>query len=119
MSEMYFGPRQLKPYAEPVSVGALDEDEIYYIVSFLDEEMLIPEVSPVVYLKDGIDGGDEELVYFRDAESFLLSKAEGNRNDYIGSMHSFRRDELGNVYTFDNALDVLLNCSLRRVSRTR
>ena len=47
----------LKPYAEPIVASELKEDAIYYLVNFVDEEMLVPTVETVVYVGDGPDAG--------------------------------------------------------------
>jgi len=69
---MRFEARDLKPYSEPINVHELQEGTIYFALGFLDREMLIPTLEPVVYIgKDLEDGeGNRDQFYFQDAESY-------------------------------------------------
>ena len=47
---MIFESRELKPYGEYMKSVELIEAQIYFRVSFLDEEMLTPEMVPLVFI---------------------------------------------------------------------
>ena len=88
---------------------------IYFFVNFVDEEMVIPTMDTVVYIGENLEPGDEDRVYFQDIDSFnrgVRYDSEGDGEPALfqtGSKH-----EIGHVFTFEHALDVLLRCSLRR-----
>lgn len=112
---MRFEGRELKPYAEPVAAKELKEGSIYFFVNFADEEMLIPTMQTVVYIGEDLDADDEDQVYFQDIDSFNRGVRYGGEGD--GDYALFQkgsRNELGHVFMFEHALDVLLTCSLRR-----
>ncbi|HZE68521.1 MAG TPA: hypothetical protein VE135_03220 [Pyrinomonadaceae bacterium] len=112
---MYFEGRELSTSAEPVSSTELQPGEIYFAVNFVDHEMLIPIVETLVYIGRNLEPGDIGKVYFQDIESHregvgYLSSSKDNLARFLGGS----QNELGHIFTFEKALDVLLGCSLRR-----
>jgi hypothetical protein len=115
MTVMIFERRELKAYAEPISVDQLNAGSIYFFVNFVDEEMLIPTIEPVVYVGRNFEPDDADQVYFQDVSSFRRgvrydTASEGDEAVF----HSGSENELGHVFEYDRALDVLLACSIRR-----
>ena len=107
--------RELKPYAEPVSPVDLKEGSVYFFVSFVDGELLIPSMEPVVFVGRNLEPNEVGRVYFQDVSSFR----EGIRYDTTAEEHravfqTGSEDELGHVFGYEQALDVLLACALRR-----
>jgi hypothetical protein len=115
MTTNRFEARELKPYAEPISADELHEGSIYFLVNFVDEEMLIPTMHTVVYIGENLEPGDHDQVYFQDIESYErgVRYRDGGDGDYA-LVQSGSKNELGHVFTFEHALDVLLSCSLKR-----
>jgi hypothetical protein len=112
---MRFEARDLKSYAEPVSLVDLCEGASYYMVNFADDEMLEPCIETIIYLGRNLREGDGGKVYFQDtyshAEGVRLATATGADQAHF---HQFDDDGLGAIFEFEQALDVLLRCSLRR-----
>lgn len=111
---MYFDGRALKPYSEPVQAQDLEEGRVYFSVNFLDSEMLIPVVEPVVFIGWDKERGDKGQVYFQDAESFLNGVTAGSPRSEEATLIKGPGDSLGHIFDFPQALDVLLSCSVRR-----
>jgi hypothetical protein len=112
---MRFEARNLQPFSSPVTKDELQVCNIYFMVSFLDDRMLCPELVPVVYI--GADLEPEELgkVYFQDLDSHKIGvRFNDGTRDSTATFYSGSSDEMGHVFTFENALEVLLACSLRR-----
>ena len=112
--------RDIKTHGEPVSKSDLEEEAIYFFVNFVDEEMLIPTVETVVFVGRNFELGEVGRVYFQDVHSFR----EGIRYDTPGDenyaeFHTGSEDELGHVFQYEQALDVLIACSLRRAAMQR
>lgn len=113
-----FEGRDLKPYAEPISEGELAEGAVYFSLTFIDENALIPVMEPVVCLgRDPRSSGNGEW-YFQDAASYF----SGRRVDWnsaeefdeavtSGCLYS---GSLKGIFTFERALDNLLRCSIER-----
>ena len=128
---MHFKGRDLKPYGDFVRVSALVEGRVYFRVSFLDQDMAIPEMVPLVYMGRNVHP-DQAGLYFQDAASYLggdrldletlrsgqLAEDEGP----LGAHHRrlepwcevLTDGEFTNVYEFEPGLESLLACSLRR-----
>jgi hypothetical protein len=114
MTTMHFA-REVKSYAEPVSTDELKEGSIYFFVNFVDGELLIPAMEPVVFVGKNLKAGEVGRMYFQNIYSFH----EGTRYDttddeHPAEFHTGSADELGHVFEYEQALDVLITCSLRR-----
>lgn len=115
MTTLLFEARELPSCAEPISDAELQEGAVYFFVSFIDEQMLIPTMDTVVFVGRNLEAGDEDQVYFQDIESFRRgvrydTAQEGDHAVFL----SGSRNELGHVFNYERALDRLLVCSLRR-----
>jgi hypothetical protein len=126
---MYFEGRELKSYGEFVKASDLVIGRVYFRVSFLDEDMAIPEVVPLVFI--GWDLSPEEPgLYYQDPGSFFEGKRWDDTNDEPAAEPTdedanldglqngwFEMESDGtysHVYEFERALDSLLTCSLKR-----
>ena len=67
---MRFEERELQPYAEPVSAIELQEGSVYFAVTFVDEDMLIPIMATLVFVGRNLEPGDIRKVYFQDVHSY-------------------------------------------------
>jgi hypothetical protein len=123
---MYFEGRELKPYGEFTKASDLVVGRVYFRVSYLDQDMMIPELVPLVFIGRNLSSEHPGL-YYQDAESFLAGKRWGQTNDEpIGPDDDDAGDRsegwfetesertYSQVFEFDQALDGLLACSLRR-----
>ena len=113
MGSLRFPARQLPSYAEPVEAGDLEVGVTYFFLNFLDDEMHIPCLEPMVFIGRDLEPGDRSQVYFQDAESYRegvrWQDSTGPARIYFGSA-----SETGHVFHFEKALEGLLACSLRR-----
>jgi len=66
---LHFEGRDLKNYVEPVSASELREGEVYFAVNYVDNEMLVPIMEPLVFIGRNLESGDVSRVYFQDVES--------------------------------------------------
>jgi hypothetical protein len=113
---MRFEERQLKRYAEPVSNGELKEDSVYFFVNFVDDEMLLPNMEPVVFAGRDLEQGDAGRVYFQDVDSFRRGVRYGQTEDGDdATFYSGSEKELAHVFDYEHALEVLMACSIRRI----
>jgi hypothetical protein len=112
---MRFEGRELKPYAEPVSAGELKEGGVFFFVNFIDEEMLLPSMEPMVFVGRDLEPGDVGQVYFQDLDSYRQGfRYDRTSEEHPTTFYTGSENELGHIFDFDRALDVLLACSLRR-----
>ena len=112
---MHFEGRDLKPYAEPVTADVLKEGDIYFDVGFVDDNMLVPIMEPVVFIGRNLGDGDVNEFYFQDFESYrngvrFETAVRGDAAEFeVGEGRPPQH-----IYEFDKAIDVLLSCTLRR-----
>lgn len=111
---MRFEARDLKPYAEPMVPRALSVDAIYFSVQFVDDEMLIPELEPLVFIGRNLGVDDQGLLYFQDAGSYRQGRRfeSGDTDDAV--FYAQTDDEIKHIFEYERALDVLLTCALKR-----
>ena len=112
---MRFEARDLKPYSEPVAARDLEVGAIYFSVTFLDDQMLLPCMEPLVFLGRNLETGDSAEVYFQDLVSYRQGILyEAAATDQHARFIKGSEDELGHVFAYEQALEVLMACSLRR-----
>jgi hypothetical protein len=99
--------RRATVLGDSLSVG-----EVYFSVIFLDEEILIPTLDPVVFIGKDLSPGDVEKPYFQDAASYRDGIRFGPDAAETGAM--FYSGSIKSVFTYERALDLLLARSLRR-----
>jgi hypothetical protein len=107
-----FEARDLKPYLDYVESADLVQGELYFALQFLDEDMLIPELRPVVFVGRDCEPGDAGVLYFRDVETYVDGVSDG----FGPGSASFDSIPEGSPFVceFEQVLDGLLTCSLRR-----
>jgi hypothetical protein len=114
MDIIRFEARDLKPYGEYVKSSGLVEGKTYFAIHFLDDQMLVPELDPLVFIGRNLELGDSGRLYFQDAASYLSGIRYGNGGEI--KIHDVE-ENAPFVFEFERALDVLLQCSLRRQGR--
>jgi hypothetical protein len=117
MDALYFEGRDLKPYGEFASGPSLVEGETYFAVHFVDDQMFVPELRPLVFIGRDREQGDSGQLYFQDAGSYLAgARYESATGTDDAEFHTVHQDTPF-VFEFELALDVLLRCSLKRRER--
>ena len=67
---MRFEARDLPPYVEHVAANDLRQGDVYFVVAFIDDEMLMPELRPVVFVGRNLESGETGTLYFQDLCSY-------------------------------------------------
>ena len=112
---MFFDGRELKPHAEPISPSELHEGQVYFAVTYADAEMLVPLMETLVFIGRNLEAEDIGKVYFQDVQSYREGIAYGsNAEDGWAKFETGSESELGHIFDYERALDVLMRCSLRR-----
>jgi hypothetical protein len=108
---MRFEARELKDYAEPVSPDQLQVGKVYFSVIFLDKDGHVPNVEPRVFVGPKVDPEGTKL-YFQDFASYQ----RGIRFDSpeADEEATFVTGAGRYIFEYERALDVLMNCALRR-----
>jgi hypothetical protein len=127
-SPLRFDARDLPRSQESIDESDLQEGETYFWVYYLDEKMLIPELTPIVFLGRHLEGDDaQDLLHFQDYDSYRQGvrwaggQTEVSEVDVTGvhaTVTSIKSGESTDVCSYEQALDSLLKCSLRRRSQT-
>lgn len=111
--------------AEYVNSPDLKIGHVYFVVHFLDDEMLVPALRPVVFIGRNFESSDSDDVYFQDFGSYQEGIRYGDEqpwNDVAGveqaqpmSEANFDVIQAGSpfVMTYENALNVLLAVKAR------
>jgi hypothetical protein len=115
-ANLRFEARELKPYAEPVSADELAQGEVYFSVRYIDEQMLIPTMDTLVFVGKDLDPGDSGRLYFQDIDSYLQGVRFATASEGDGALFITESVDKPWVFQFDQALDLLLKCSIRRRS---
>ena len=120
-----FETRTLKPRADYVRSDQLRNGETYFIVDYADSDLLVPEMQAVVFVGRDVELSVSGHLYFQDMHSYRdgLRVDDEYRNDepveeFRGFLHKFAEVQPA-VMDFENAIDELLRCYLRRRASTR
>lgn len=119
---MIFEARELKPYIETVRPENLVEGEAYFSVSFVDDGMLKPILFSLVFVGKNLDPEDKEKdidnYYFQDLCSYSSGVRYGTLTvEEPATFHT--GDIVNSIQHYEQALEVLLSCSVRRRETTR
>lgn len=106
---MYFQGRTISPYAKPITLSKLKKGAIYFSVSFIDDDMLIPIIDTLIYLGTYENESKEKILSFQDVESY-----QADTNDHCPTFFECSEDSLNNIFEYESALEVLMRCSIRR-----
>ena len=87
-----------------------------FAVHFLDDDMLVPELRPLVFIGWNLEADDASRLYFQDADSYLNGVRHGDGKE--ADIHCVE-DKTPFVFEFDRALDVLLRCSIKRQTQEK
>lgn len=112
---MRFEERELKDYAEPVTPGDLRSGAVYFSVQFVDEDLLVPVVQPLVFLGKDLPGAAQGHLSFQDFESYRQGVRYHSAGD--NDRHFFQiaaPSNIKHIFEYERALDVLMSCALRR-----
>lgn len=110
-----FPATELKAYAEPVTPPEMKIGRVYFALQYLDEELFIPEVRPLIFLGWNLDGDKPDLRYFQDFGSFRAGIRYSSRSEEESQHFELCHAEGGShVFEYDKALELLMVCALRR-----
>ena len=132
---IHFPGRDVPSFGEYVKPEELVVGGIYFRAVFADDEMLVPELTPLVFAgrdlhRENATNSSHQL-FFQDYASYargvrwgmedppLDAETEEERIEQFMSRGWFETVEetQPHVFVFEKALDVLLRCALRRRER--
>lgn len=87
----------------------LVEGRTYFAVQFLDPEMHLPIMEPVVFLgrSASVPGQSDDL---------LFQSADTSSPDDDGIVYAQESGQCQHIFEFERALEMLMRCSIRRSS---
>jgi hypothetical protein len=116
---MVFEERNLPDYVEPVSATTLQKNEIYFLVQYADDDLLVPSMQPLVFVGWRENERGDRRALFQDIDSHRAEvRFETATDDERLEFLSQPEDQLNAIFEFEKALDNLMRCSLRRRGRT-
>jgi hypothetical protein len=117
---MYFDGRELKSYAEHVCSSDLKQGATYYALLYVDSEMLTPMIETLVFIGKNLEPDDIDQAYFQDLNSFQQGVTYNwETEDAAGTFYSGPSDALNHIFTYEELLNELMKCSLRRAASRR
>ena len=110
-----FEGRELKPHAEPVSASELREGSVYFALNYVDDERLIPVMDTRVFIGRNLEADDEGKAYFQDVDSHRDGvRYDPADKDNWATFYVDSENELHHIFEYEQALEELMKCSLRR-----
>jgi hypothetical protein len=111
---MYFDGRELTEHAEPISANELQEGQVYFAVTYVDDEMLVPTMETIVFIGRNLEPGDLDQVYFQDIESYREGVSYSRSDDGLARFQAGSESQINHIFKYEPALHELMRCSLRR-----
>lgn len=107
--------RELPSSAEQVRISELREGSIYFRLTYYDREMLVPQLTPVVFVGRDLEPDDDGILYFQDYESYQSGiRYCWTEQKGAATFESFDASEGTDMFRYENALDELVRCLMRR-----
>jgi hypothetical protein len=113
MTKCLSGSRSSR-YAEPVVASQLEQGEIYFMLSYLDNHMLVPDLKTLVFLGRDVTGNADSLLYFQDTDSYITIGPFPKNSPGAGSIFHCSDDQLKGIFLLEKATDELRRCVARR-----
>ena len=126
---MRFAARDIKPYADHVRGSDLVVGRVYFRILFLDEDMAVPSLEPLVFIGRDLHVEGPGL-YYQDPPSYLANERfdamqahplplsptfQGTTWERNGCWFDMERHgDFSSVQEYDEALESLLRCSIAR-----
>jgi hypothetical protein len=110
---MRFEARDIKPHSERVKVSDLVEGDVYFSVTHVDCEKLIPVLEPYVFAGRDLALGDSGRRYFQNLDPVRQEHGESfTRGNY--EQFYVESEEESHFFEYEQALEELMLCALRR-----
>lgn len=110
---MYFEGRELTSYSQPVSHDQLIVGEVYYVVGFMDQKVVMLEAYK--FIGRNLHPEDQNRFYFQTYASYkqgLRYSTSASDEDMLEFLCQ-PQDQLGMMFEFEHALNELLKFSMR------
>lgn len=104
----------MKARAQSVRPSELVKGSTYFMVSYVDDDLLIPIVEPMVFLGRSIHGDADGKLYFQNAESFTHHGPYPEATDGDQDVFAFPDEGLGSILNLDEAVEELQRCLARK-----
>jgi hypothetical protein len=111
--QMRFEGRQLKPHPTYVNHKLLKEGRVYFVVSFIDNDLLVPELQSIVFIGRNLLPDDRSKIYFQDFSSYQEGARFPASRGTAANFICFSANE-HYVQDFEEAINELLRCSIKR-----
>lgn len=115
---MIFPAREVKSHCDYVRAKDLVVGKVYFRVHFLDDDAFVPELLPRVFAGRNLFPSEDDgrsVLYFKTVDTSALAPPGGEPADQPTlECEDEEEDGYSGVVEFEDALDQLLECSLRR-----
>src|SRR3954471_10788737 len=86
MDKLHFPAREVPPYGEYATADTLLAGHTYFRLGYVDKQMRIPELTPLVYIGRNLAENGTDALYFQDAARYLAGIRFGDANE--GDYHT-------------------------------
>jgi|SRR5579871_4676783 len=119
MQSLKFEARELTPYARYVACGEFQTGSTYFMVNYVDDDMLILVVQTLVFIGRDLNPDDVGQAYFQDIKSYRKGVRHDSRDAGSDGFFLTGSEKTAHFFEFESALEELMRCSLRRKARSQ
>lgn len=111
-----FPATELLPYGEPVSPDEMQVGRVYFELYFLDADLLLPRLEPMIFLGVDLDGESKNERYFQDFNSYRggVRYEKQPHEEESARFEVYGLDGGNHIFDYELALRVLMRCALDR-----
>jgi hypothetical protein len=78
-----FPATELPSYGEPVSPDEMQAWRVYFALQYLDRDLLVPRLYPLIFLGHDLDGGRRNMRFFQDFDSYRARVRYANKDEEV------------------------------------
>jgi hypothetical protein len=109
MKTVHFPAMDLPPYAEPINDATLRIGNVYFWLNYFDEDLLLPDFRPVVFIARNEDG----TTYFQDVPSYEAGIRLETATDENACIEACAAGSTQHIFDGEKVIRELMKWSLR------
>jgi hypothetical protein len=109
-----FPATELPPYGEPVLPDEMEAGSVYFALQYLDPDLLVPCLYPLIFLGRDLDGANRNMRFFQEFDSYRAGIRYSGRAEDSAYFQAYGPDEGKHIFDYEHALRSLMRCALVR-----
>jgi len=100
-----------------VSPDEMQAGRVYFALQYLDRDLLVPHLYPLIFLGHDLDNDQRDIRFFQHFDSYMAGVRYANHSEEdedSGCFEAYGPDEGKHIYDYEHAIKLLMRCTLIR-----